>query len=95
MLAASKDPDTMYYHEAMREPDRERFKGAMKQEVEAHTQNEVWEFIKKSAAPKGHKIMHSSVLCFPLPLLSLTSIMPTHRSNRCSSSMPSVAQPFA
>ena len=27
-LAASKDPDTMYYHKAMREPDREQFKGA-------------------------------------------------------------------
>jgi hypothetical protein len=58
-LAASKDPDTMYYHEAMREPDREQFKGAMKQEVDAHTRNEVWELIKKSAVPKGHKIMPS------------------------------------
>ncbi len=58
-LAASKDPDTMYYHEAMREPDREQFKGAMKQEVEAHTRNKVWELIKKSAVPKGHKIMPS------------------------------------
>ncbi|KAI2490981.1 hypothetical protein MHU86_23583 [Fragilaria crotonensis] len=58
-LAASKDPDTMYYHEAMREPDREEFKGAMKKEVEAHTKNEVWELIKKSAVPKGHKIMPS------------------------------------
>ncbi len=58
-LAASKDPDTMYYHKAMREPDREQFKGAMKQEVEAHTQNEGWELIKKSAVPKGHKIMPS------------------------------------
>jgi hypothetical protein len=58
-LAASKDPDTMYYHKAMREPDREEFKGAMKKEVEAHTKNEVWELIKKSAVPKGHKIMPS------------------------------------
>ncbi|KAI2508434.1 hypothetical protein MHU86_5961 [Fragilaria crotonensis] len=49
----------MYYHEAMREPDREEFKGAMKKEVEAHTKNEVWELIKKSAVPKGHKIMPS------------------------------------
>ncbi len=58
-LAASKDPDTMYYHEAMREPDREQFKGAMKQEVDAHARNKVWELIKKSAVPKGHKIMPS------------------------------------
>jgi len=39
---ASTDPDTMYYHEAMREPDREQFLKAMKQEVENHTQNQVW-----------------------------------------------------
>jgi hypothetical protein len=58
-LAESKDPDTMYYYQAMREPDREQFKGAMEQEVEAHTRNEVWELIKKSAVPKGHKIMPS------------------------------------
>ena len=58
-LAASKDPDTMYYHEAMREPDREQFKEAMKKEVEAHTQNQVWELIKKSTVPKDHKIMPS------------------------------------
>jgi crotonobetainyl-CoA:carnitine CoA-transferase CaiB-like acyl-CoA transferase len=58
-LAASKDPDTMYYHEAMREPDREEFKGAMKKEVEAHTKNEVWELVKKSVVPTGHKIMPS------------------------------------
>jgi hypothetical protein len=58
-LAASKDPDTMFYHETMREPDRKQFKGAMKQDVEAHTQNKVWELIKKSAVPKGHKIMPS------------------------------------
>ena len=58
-MAASKDPDTMYYHEAMREPDREQFKEAMKKEVEAHTKNQVWELIKKSTVPKGHKIMPS------------------------------------
>jgi hypothetical protein len=57
-LAASKDY-TMYYHEAIRGPDREQFKGAMKQEVDAHTRNKVWELIKKSAVPKDHKIMPS------------------------------------
>ena len=28
-LAASKDPDTMFCHKAMREPDQKRFKGAI------------------------------------------------------------------
>jgi hypothetical protein len=57
--AALKDPDTMHYHKAMREPDREQFNEVMKKKVEAHTKNQVWELIKKSTVPKGHKIMPS------------------------------------
>ena len=41
--AASADPDTMYYHEAMREPDRQEFIKAMVKEVQSHTENGVWE----------------------------------------------------
>ncbi|KAI2509498.1 hypothetical protein MHU86_4875 [Fragilaria crotonensis] len=36
-FAASADPDTMYYHEAMREPDRAEFIKAMEKEVKSHT----------------------------------------------------------
>ena len=41
-FAASADPDTMYYHEAMREPDRAEFIKAMQKEVKSHTENGVW-----------------------------------------------------
>ena len=41
MLAymASADPDTMYLHEAMREPDREQFLEAMQEEIKGHMEN--------------------------------------------------------
>ena len=57
--AASKDPDTMYYHEAMKEPDRDQFRQAMVNEVEAHTKNGVWVLLKKSEVPIGQKIIPS------------------------------------
>ena len=40
-FAASADPDTMYYHEAMKAPDKENFVEAMWQEVKSHTDNGV------------------------------------------------------
>jgi hypothetical protein len=33
---ASTDPDTMYHHQAMKQPNREKFQEAMKKECEAH-----------------------------------------------------------
>jgi hypothetical protein len=39
-FAASADPDTMYYHEAMREPDRAELIKAMEKEVKSHTEKE-------------------------------------------------------
>ena len=55
--AASADPDTMYYHEAMREPDRNEFIKAMVKEVHSHTENEVWELVPRSSVPPGTKIL--------------------------------------
>jgi hypothetical protein len=56
-FAASADPDTMYYHEAMREPDRAEFIKAMQKEVKSHTENEVWELVPRSSVPEGTKIL--------------------------------------
>ncbi len=56
-FAASADPDTMYYHEAMREPDRAKFIKAMEKEVKSHTENEVWELVPRSSVPPGTKIL--------------------------------------
>ena len=55
--AASADPDTMYYHEAMREPDHAEFVKAMAKEVKSHTENGVWELVPRSSVRKGVKIL--------------------------------------
>ena len=55
--AASADPDTLYYHEAMKAPDKKQFQVAMEKEI-----NDQWEngnFILKlrSAVPIGKLIL--------------------------------------
>jgi Reverse transcriptase (RNA-dependent DNA polymerase) len=55
--AASADPDTLYYHEAMREPDRPEFIKAMVKEVQSHTENGVWELVPRSSVPLGTNIL--------------------------------------
>jgi hypothetical protein len=39
---ATADPDTMYLHKAMRAPDAEQFKEAMRKEVESHMEKGHW-----------------------------------------------------
>jgi histone deacetylase 1/2 len=56
-FAASADPDTMYLHEAMRQPDREQFIQAMKKEVNDHTTNGNWMVVHRSEVPKGQQIL--------------------------------------
>ena len=56
-FAASSDPDNLYLHEAMREPDKKQFQEAMKKEVTSHEENEHWELMKRSKIPKPHKVL--------------------------------------
>ena len=51
------DPDTMYMHQAMQQPDKEKFKQAMVEEIKAHTENKHWEVIERSDVPEGDKIL--------------------------------------
>jgi hypothetical protein len=44
---ASTDPDTMYHHQAMKQPNREKFQEAMKKECEAHYKEGNYRLIKK------------------------------------------------
>ena len=44
-FAASSNPDVMYYHEALKAPDRKQFIEAMKQEVADHEQRGHWELV--------------------------------------------------
>ena len=57
VFKASADPDTMYLHEAMREPDKKEFMAAMEKEMEDHMQH--WELVLRSCVPEGVKVFQS------------------------------------
>ena len=57
--ANKSDPDTMYMHQAMRQPDKEQFKQAMLDEINAHTKNKHWEIIERNKVPEGVKVLPS------------------------------------
>jgi hypothetical protein len=50
---ASADPDTMYMHQAVKEPDRDQFIAAMQKEVRDQSENRNFSVIHKSKVPKG------------------------------------------
>jgi len=51
--------DTMYFHQAMRQPDREQFIEAVVKEVNDHTKNKHWELIPIEEVPEGTKVLDS------------------------------------
>jgi predicted SnoaL-like aldol condensation-catalyzing enzyme len=56
---AQGDPDTMYYHQAMKQEDSLQFKQAMQLEIDAHTTNDHWDVIPQEEVPKDHKVLDS------------------------------------
>jgi hypothetical protein len=56
---ASTDPDTMYHHQAMKQPDREKFKEAMQKECEAHYKKGNYKLIKRDELPEGVTLLSS------------------------------------
>jgi hypothetical protein len=56
---ASTDPDTMYHHQAMKQPDREKFQEAMEKECEAHYKEGNYNLIKRSKLPEGATLLSS------------------------------------
>ena len=57
LAATLADEDTMYLHQARKQPDWEEFKRAMQKEIKDHTDNEHWIVIPRSEVPRGQKIM--------------------------------------
>ena len=55
-MAASSDPDTMYYHQAMREPDAELFLESAREEFQKHLDDGTFEIISLDQVPEGHKL---------------------------------------
>jgi hypothetical protein len=56
---ASTDPDTMYYHQAMKEPDRDKFQEAIKKECEDHFKESNYELVNITDVPKGAPLLSS------------------------------------
>ena len=58
-FAASSDPDTLYYNQAMKQPDKEQFIEAMEKEITDHTTRRHWTIIPRSEVPRDAKILPS------------------------------------
>jgi hypothetical protein len=56
---ASTDPDTIYQHQAMREPDRNKFVEAMQKECTAHYKEGTYKLRKKDSMPSGVPLLSS------------------------------------
>jgi hypothetical protein len=50
---AKSDPDTMYYHQAMKQPDKEKFQKAMEDELAGHQAEGNYKLMPRSKLPKG------------------------------------------
>jgi hypothetical protein len=53
------DPNTMYMHQAVHQPDKEHFKKVMLDEINAHTKNKCWEVIQRKEVPGGVRVLPS------------------------------------
>jgi hypothetical protein len=57
--SASSDPDTMYYHDILREPDKDRFVEAMIKEIQQHKERDNWKVVPRNQIPSHNKILPS------------------------------------
>jgi hypothetical protein len=55
--AAKADPDTMYLHQALKEPDREKFIEVMEKEIAQQVQCGMYSIIKRTKVPQGATIL--------------------------------------
>ena len=58
-MAATSNPDTMYFDQGMRQPDSEQFVHAVIKEVNDHISRKHWELVPRSAVPKDVAILPS------------------------------------
>jgi len=54
---ATSDPDTMYHHQAMRQPDREDFKLAMNKELQDQMANGNFTVLRRDKLPAGTQVL--------------------------------------
>jgi hypothetical protein len=56
---ASTDPDTMYHHQAMREPDKDKFEEAMRKECTSHYNKGIYKLTHITKLPKDATLLSS------------------------------------
>ena len=56
-MKAQADPDTMYYHQAMKEPDADKFLEAMDKEIQDQCKNGNFDVVLKTEIPQGTKLL--------------------------------------
>ena len=56
---AKTDPDTMYYHQAMKADDSKQFRRAMQGEVDSHNSSQHWAIRRRDQVPEGVKVLDS------------------------------------
>jgi hypothetical protein len=58
-FSATSDLDTMYWHQAMQQPDKAEFLKAAEAEVKPHVDNEHFVLMEQSSLPRGTKVLAS------------------------------------
>jgi hypothetical protein len=58
-FTATSDPDTMYWHQAMQQPDRAEFLKAAKAEMDSHVDNKHVKLTERKDLPVGTKVLAS------------------------------------
>jgi hypothetical protein len=56
-FAASNDPDTLYYHQAMASPDKKEFIKAMEEEINGQIKNEIFTIIPRKEVPQDKRVL--------------------------------------
>ena len=59
VFKASADKDTMYYHQAMKVPDKAEFVQAIVREINDHVEGNHWELVSSTEVPEDAKILDS------------------------------------
>jgi hypothetical protein len=56
-FSATSDPDTMYWHQAMQEPDKAEFLKAAVSEVKSHGNNQHFTLMRRDELPKSTRVL--------------------------------------
>jgi hypothetical protein len=59
VYGASVDPDVLYYHEILQEPDCHQFIKAMNKEIQQHNERKNWKVVRRVDIPKLLRVLPS------------------------------------